>query len=79
MLERKHWEWIQSGKNKELNRTPVDPDQFVDFDKMVLIDSNDPSKIHGVKRGEKDERLSRPSDDKFMDNSNFLLRKFIEK
>jgi len=78
MLERKHWEWIQSGKSKDRNRIPVDPDQYVAFDKMLLIDSNDPSNIHGVRRGEKGERLSRPSDDKYMDNSNFLPRKFIE-
>ena len=53
MLERKHWEWIQSGKSKDRNRIPVDPDQYVAFDKMLLIDSNDPSNIHGVRRGEK--------------------------
>jgi len=45
LLERKHWEWIQSGKSKDLSRPHVDPDQFVDFDKMVLVDANNPSKM----------------------------------
>ena len=51
MLERRYHEWIQSGKNKELCRWPVDENHYVVFPQKVQISITDDKKQRAVKRG----------------------------
>ena len=54
----------------------VTPAHFIDFPTMKQINLFDPKKQRPVKRGNQGERSVRPSDEKFMDNSNFLMGEF---
>ena len=54
----------------------VSPDYYIDFAKMIQVFVYDKNLIRPVKRGKQGERLVRPSDEKFMDNSNFMIGEF---
>ena len=43
---------------------------------MIQVFVYDEKRIRPVKRGKQGERLVRPSDEKFMDSSNFMIGKF---
>ena len=43
---------------------------------MIQVFVYDKHRIRPVKRGKQGERLVRPSDEKFMDSSNFMIGKF---
>ena len=52
------------------------PAHMIDFPTMKQVNIYEPKKQRPVKRGKQGERSVRPSDEKFMDNSNFLMGKF---
>ena len=54
----------------------VSPAYYIDFAKMIQVFVYDESRIRPVKRGKQGERLVRPSDEKFMDSSNFMIGEF---
>ena len=59
-----------------LSWTPIDADYFVDFRDMTQVNRWDKSKVRPVMRGEAGQRMCRPSDEKFTDNSMFDIGKF---
>ena len=52
------------------------PAHMIDFPTMKQVNIYDSKKQRPVKRGKQGERSVRPSDEKFMDNSNFLVGEF---
>ena len=62
--------------SKELSWTPIDAEYFVDFPDMVRVLFQDHKKMNPVRRGEANERMVRPSDEKFLDNTNFKIGTF---
>ena len=54
----------------------VGPEWFIDFPSMKQVNIFHVDQQRPVKRGDKNERSIRPSDEKFMDNTNFLIGEF---
>jgi len=83
-IEHKYFQWLKderSGKNNEKKAGPnsrimVGPEWFIDFPSMKQVNIFHVDQQRPVKRGDKNERSIRPSDEKFMDNTNFLVGKF---
>ena len=59
-----------------LSWTPIDADYFVDLVQMVRVLFQDHKVMNPVRRGDANERMVRPSDEKFLDNTNFKIGKF---
>ena len=78
MIERYFQEWIKAGKKKDPKscQIMVDPEYCVDFSKGIQFHAYDSKRQRHVKRGEQGERIVRPSDERFMNNENFLVGVF---
>ena len=50
-IEHKYYEWLNSGKQKELSRIMVSFERFIDFPMMKQVNFFDVTKQRPVKRG----------------------------
>ena len=75
LLERGFHTWEANRWNDVYQKIMISPDHFVDFLLMKQFGTADLRKQRPVKRGGPGERGPRPSDERFLGNTNFLLGK----
>ena len=76
LLERGHFTWQQKNKEKNHSRLYISKEYMVDFELMRQINIRDLSKQRPIKRGAPGVRTVRPNDDRFTDNTKFLVQNF---
>ena len=71
LIERAYYTWENNNKDQRYSKVMISPEHLVDFEQLKQIHVSDPNDIRCLKRGEKDKRTKRPSNERFLNSEGF--------